>query len=69
MQSRPTLQRQNLRTTEEAAKHLGMKKGTLEVWRVQGRGPRFLKLGRSVRYPEEFLNDFINMSIRRSTSK
>lgn len=69
MQPEPTPQRQNLRTTEEAAERLGMKKGTLEVWRVQGRGPRFLKLGRAVRYPEEFLDDFLMQSVRASTSE
>lgn len=55
-------------TTTSAAEYLGMKSGTLEVWRVQGRGPRFLKLGRSVRYRAEDLDAFLNENARLSTS-
>jgi len=68
MQSKPTQQAQNLHTTKEAAKYIGMQPGTLEVWRVQGRGPSFLKLGKAVRYPREFLDDFLAQAVRVSTS-
>ncbi|SMP42452.1 Helix-turn-helix domain-containing protein [Desulfonatronum zhilinae] len=33
-----------------AAARLGLSVKTLRAWRLQGRGPRYLKLGRAVRY-------------------
>ena len=37
-------------TTQEAAAYLRLQPGTLEVWRCQGRGPKYQKLGRRVVY-------------------
>jgi excisionase family DNA binding protein len=56
-------------TTEQAAPILGVKAGTLEVWRVQGRGPAFLKIGRAVRYRPQDLDRFISECSRNSTAK
>ncbi|WP_431189983.1 helix-turn-helix domain-containing protein [Desulfurivibrio dismutans] len=56
-------------TTEQAAPILGVKPGTLEVWRVQGRGPAFLKIGRAVRYRAEDLDRFLAGCSRNSTAK
>lgn len=36
--------------TKQAARLLGCSHRTLEDWRLRGDGPRFLKLGRAVRY-------------------
>ena len=49
--------------TPEAAKYLtdrGTKytRGTLEVWRSQGRGPRYRKVGRNVFYAPGDLDRF-----------
>ena len=55
-------------TTPKAAEALGVKPATLEVWRCQGRGPVFVKLGRAVRYRQCDLDDFINRGLRCSTS-
>lgn len=38
-----------LLSTDQAAAFLGLKPNTLEIWRVRGQGPRFLKLGTKVR--------------------
>jgi excisionase family DNA binding protein len=38
-------------TPTEAAKRLRVTTGTLSNWRVQGRGPVYLKFGRKVLYP------------------
>lgn len=47
-------------TTEEAARRLGMKPGTLENWRQQKKGPRFIKLPTgAVRYISEELDAWI----------
>ena len=56
-------------TTEEAAPFLGIKPSTLEVWRCRGEGPTFLKIGRSVRYRKSDLLDFLEKSVRQSTSQ
>lgn len=32
------------------ARQLGVSRSTLQCWRYTGRGPRFIKLGRMVRY-------------------
>ena len=56
-------------TTNQAAEALGVKPATLEVWRCQGRGPRFLKLGRVVRYRQSDLEAFLNENSRLNTSQ
>lgn len=49
-----------LLTPEEAAAVLGVAKQTLAVWRSLGaHGPRYLKLGRLVRYEAPELERFI----------
>jgi len=32
---------------------------TLEDWRVKGKGPKYVKLGRAVRYRESDIQEFI----------
>ena len=38
--------------------------GLLRFWRVKGRGPRYLKIGRAVRYSPEDVEAFIRASVR-----
>ena len=38
-------------TPEETAQRLRTTVGTLANWRVQGKGPKFIKVGRKVLYP------------------
>lgn len=45
-------------TPEDAADMLAVSVKTLEAWRRLGKGPRFVKLGRAVRYALEDLEDF-----------
>ena len=49
-------------TNKEAAIFLRVSHRTLEDWRLTGRGPKFLKLGRVVRYYLPDLLDFIDQS-------
>ena len=37
--------------------------------RLTGDGPRFVKIGRSVRYPESFIREYIRIRTRSSTSE
>lgn len=46
-------------TPQEAADYLNKPAGTLANWRWAGKGPRYVKLGHSVRYLEEDLVAFI----------
>lgn len=59
---------ENLKT-EEAATFLQVKPATLEQWRWNGKGPRFIKMGRSVRYRKADLDAFIGERIYGSTTE
>jgi predicted DNA-binding transcriptional regulator AlpA len=54
--------------TPAAAERLGHASSTLEKWRVTGQGPRYIKIGRSVGYTDEDLDEFIELRRRASTS-
>ena len=47
-------------TDREAAELLTVSRQTLAHWRVQGKGPRFIRIGdRAIRYDRQALQDFI----------
>lgn len=43
----------------EAAERLGFSKKTLDNWRSEGRGPRYSRVGRSIRYHIEDLDSYM----------
>ena len=45
-------------TDLEVAARLGVSRFTVRSWRLKGCGPRFLKLGRAVRYRPEDVDEF-----------
>ena len=49
----------NLLTEEEVAKHLKVSLAALRRWRLEGRGPRFLKVSALVRYRPEELEEWL----------
>jgi len=55
-------------TEREVAELLGLSVATLRAWRHRGKGPRFLRLGRSVRYLPSDLADFVRASAVDTTS-
>lgn len=55
--------------TPEAAGFLRMQTNTLEIWRWAGKGPKFLKFGRSVKYRLSDLRSYVNDSVRTSTTE
>jgi len=59
---------ENLKT-EEAAELLRVKPTTLEQWRWNGKGPRFIKLGRCVRYRRADLEAFMDGRAYTSTTE
>jgi predicted DNA-binding transcriptional regulator AlpA len=48
------------KTNEEAAAFLRVKPSTLVAWRHQGRGPKYLKIGRSCFYRERDLEEWLD---------
>lgn len=55
--------------TRAAGLHVGLSKSTLEKLRVFGGGPRYLKLGKAVRYRIEDLDAWVNARVISSTSE
>ena len=45
-------------TDVEVATRLGVSRFTVRSWRLKGQGPRFLKMGRAVRYRTEDVDDY-----------
>ncbi len=58
-----------VQTEKEAADYSNFSVRTLQKWRVVGGGPKFLKVGRSVRYRLEDLDAFLDAGVRRNTSE
>ena len=55
--------------TKGAGEYLGLHSNTLEQWRLEGKGPTFCKMGRTVRYRKQDLDKFIERSLVQSTSE
>ena len=45
-------------TDVEVAARLGVSRFTVRSWRLKGLGPRFLKMGRAVRYRPQDVDDY-----------
>ena len=54
--------------TEQVAALLGLRPNTLAQWRMSGAGPRFVRLGRRVRYQPADVDDWLQSQARYSTS-
>lgn len=64
----PTERLPHLHPPADAAKYLGMSISWLAKAAVSGGGPRFVKIGRAVRYRRSDLDDHLAAKIRSSTS-
>jgi excisionase family DNA binding protein len=56
-------------TTHEASVYLRLGCRTLERLRLQGTGQKFIKIGKSVRYRETDLQEYVASRVVRSTSE
>jgi predicted DNA-binding transcriptional regulator AlpA len=61
--------RDRLLTTKETAQRLGVSPSWLAKARMRGDGPPYVKLGRSVRYDEGVLAQWMKSRLRLSTSQ
>jgi predicted site-specific integrase-resolvase len=57
-----------LRSRRETAKILNVAIGTLDVWRPQGKGPRFIMVESRVRYADEDIEAYLAANRRPSES-
>jgi hypothetical protein len=55
-------------TPKETAGRLKVSKSFLAKKRVSGGGPKFVKVGRVVRYTETAINEYLSAQLRTSTS-
>lgn len=65
------LQKQDRLLKQEDVKEiLGLADSTLEQWRLRGKGPKFVRVGRAVRYRESDIHTYIkNLRAFSSTSE
>ena len=52
-----------------AAKVLKVSLSWLAKARLRGDGPRYVKIGRSVRYPKSYIREYLRARTRNSTSE
>jgi excisionase family DNA binding protein len=50
-------------TEHEVARQLGLSVATLRAWRLKGKGPRFVRFGRAVRYLAADVEHFVEASV------
>ena len=58
-----------LLTNDQTAELIGLKSNTLEIWRWQGKGPVYRKIGRLVRYAESDVLAWLDAQTRQNTSQ
>jgi excisionase family DNA binding protein len=56
-------------TTEELATLLNISQATLAGWRCVGRGPRYFKQGRLVRYREQDVDEWLKHQFKAEGSR
>ena len=61
----PALTAAPLLTPGDLAAELGLPVRTLEMWRYRGTGPRFVKIGRHVRYRRPDVDRWLNSRTSR----
>lgn len=58
-----------LYTPDEVADIFGLATQTLAIWRMNGNGPKYLKFGNRIRYPEEKILEYLNANIISHTGE
>jgi predicted site-specific integrase-resolvase len=49
----------DLLTECQAARRLGIATITLRLWRRAGKGPKYVQLGRTIRYTSEAISEYV----------
>ncbi len=58
-----------LLNNNSTAEWLGISHRTLPIWRVQGKGPKFIKIGKLVRYEHTEIEAWILANTHSNTSR
>jgi DNA-binding transcriptional MerR regulator len=58
---------EKLFTTKQVAEIFALSPVTLESWRTQDTGPKFIKVGRYVRYREQDIENYLRRQTRGNT--
>lgn len=69
MQLHTTTEMPSLLTQQQVSEYLGKSKAWAERSRWDGSGPRFVKVGKAVRYRAEDVRDWLESNLRCSTSE
>lgn len=59
----------DLITADELSDRLGVKRRTVDEWRITGKGPAFIRVGRSVRYRPDAVDAWLLSQEHTSTSE
>lgn len=54
-------------TIDELAERWKVHRGSLSNWRVQGKGPKFIKVGKTVLYPVSEVEGYEKQQLKGST--
>ena len=57
-----------LMTTEEVAEHFRVNPSTVRRWRLDGVGPRFVKIGSVYRYPRGLIDVWVSEQVTERTA-
>jgi len=57
-----------LMTTDEVAEHFRVNPSTVRRWRLDGVGPRFVKVGSVYRYPRAIIDEWVSDRVRESAA-
>ena len=68
MKDHQTKQLPHLLSQKELCEYIGKSQAWAERARLEGSGPPFLRLGRSIRYRASDVQDWIDAALRKSTS-
>lgn len=58
-----------LLSAAEAAEYLNVARQTLAVWRLNGKGPTYVKVGRKVAYSKIALDGYLSQHTHTSTAE
>lgn len=68
-ENRQDIMQKTLLSSKQLSRILNKSKGTLARWRLEGCGPKFIKIGRDVMYDLAEINSWIEKNTFSSTSQ